>query len=192
MMSDIRNTSAQTKTNLNRIWSAKLGWKRKGLKRHSNQKGLGDEMLKIRRYEKRDFRAYVSTLEKTTNWGNDAEQELNARIQKLTEEEEIWVAETGVRAVGFMILSPNNDCTLEIDWLDVAPDFQRKGIAASLVDKAAEVAKTKNVEALSVHTSVENKNMIAFLKRSGFKVFERIKSFYGEGKNALRFKKLLM
>ena len=146
-------------------------------------------MLKIRRYEKRDFRAYVSTLEKTTNWGNKAEQELVARIQKMTEKDEIWVAEADAQAVGFMILSPNDDGTLEIDWLDVDPDFQRKAIATSLAAKAAEIAKAKNIEALSVHTSVENKNMIAFLKRNGFEVFERITDFYGEGNDALRFKK---
>jgi len=146
-------------------------------------------MLKIRRYEKRDFRAYVSTLEKTTNWGNEAEQELNARLHKMTEKEEIWVAEADAQAVGFMILSPNNDGTLEIDWLDVDPNFQRKAVATSLVAKAAEIAKAKKVEALSVHTSVENKNMIVFLRRNGFEVFERVSDFYGEGKDALRFKK---
>jgi len=32
--------------------------------------------------------------------------------------------------------------------------------------------------------------MIAFLKRNGFEVFERITDFYGKGKDALRFEKL--
>jgi ribosomal protein S18 acetylase RimI-like enzyme len=146
-------------------------------------------MIKIRPYENRDFNSYVKTLERTTGWGNEAEQELRARIEKMTSDEEIWVAETDKRPVGFMILSPNQDGTLEIDWLDVNPDFQRKGIATILVRKAETIAKNKKYQALSVHTHVENTKMIMFLKRNGFKIFDKIENFYGEGKDALRFKK---
>jgi ribosomal-protein-alanine N-acetyltransferase len=148
-------------------------------------------MIKIRPYENRDFNSYVKTLERTTELGNEAEQELRARIEKMTAGEEIWVAETDERPVGFMILSPNQDDTLEIDWLDVNPDFQRRGIATLLVRKAERIAKTKKYQALSVHTYVENAKMIMFLRRNGFEVFDKIKNFYGEGKDALRFKKPL-
>jgi ribosomal protein S18 acetylase RimI-like enzyme len=152
-------------------------------------KNTGDEMLKIRRYEERDFRAYVDTLEKTMNLGDEAEEELAARIQKMTEKDEIWVAEADAKAVGFMILTPNNDGTLEVDWLDVHPDRQRKGIATNLVAKAEEIAKARKADALSVHTWMENKNMLAFLKKNGFELFETIADFYGKGKDALRYKK---
>ena len=151
--------------------------------------GLAMKMLKIRWYEERDFRAYVGTLEKTTNWGDAAEEELAARIQKMTERDEIWVAEADSKAVGFMILTPNDDGTLEVDWLDVHPYFQRKAVATSLVAKAEEIAKAKKVEALSVHTWMENKKMLAFLEKNGFKLFEKIADFYGKGKDALRYKK---
>jgi ribosomal protein S18 acetylase RimI-like enzyme len=150
---------------------------------------FGDQMTKIRPYENRDFNSYVQTLERTTELGNEAEQELRARIEKMTSEEEIWVAETDKRPVGFMILSPNQDGTLEIDWLDVNPDFQRRGIATILVRKAERIAQTKKYQALSVHTYVENTKMIMFLTRSRFEVSDKIKNFYGEGKDALRFKK---
>jgi len=147
------------------------------------------ETVKIRRYEERDFSAYVDTLKKTTSWGDAAEEELAARIQKMTEKDEIWVAEADAKAVGFMILTPNNDGTLEVDWLDVHPDRQRKGIATNLVAKAEEIAKARKAEALSVHTWMENKKMLAFLKKNGFELFETIPDFYGKGKDALRFKK---
>jgi ribosomal protein S18 acetylase RimI-like enzyme len=150
---------------------------------------LATKPLKIRRYVEQDFRAYVGTLEKTTSWGDEAEEELAARIGKMTEKDEIWVAEADAEAVGFMILTPNDDGTLEIDWLDVHPEFQRRKVATNLVARAAGVAKAKKVEALSVHTSVENKNMIAFLRRNGFEVFQRITDFYGKGKDALRYRK---
>jgi ribosomal protein S18 acetylase RimI-like enzyme len=154
-------------------------------------KNTGDETMKIRRYEERDFRAYVSTLEKTTSWRDDAEEELAARIQKMTEKDEIWVAEADAKAVGFMIVTPNDDGTLEIDWLDVRPEFQHKKMATNLAAKAAEIAKAKKAQALSVHTSVENTKMIAFLKTNRFEVFKRIPDFYGKGKDALRYKKSL-
>ncbi len=149
------------------------------------------ETMKIRRYEERDFRAYASTLEKTMNLGDEAEEELAAMIRKMTEKDEIWVAETDAKAVGFMILTLNDDGTLEINWLDVHPEFQRKKVATKLIAEAAEIAKAKEIEALSVHTSVENKKMIAFLKTNEFEVFKRIPDFYGKGKDALRYKKSL-
>jgi len=147
------------------------------------------ETMKIRRYEERDFKAYAGTLEKTTSWGDEAEEELAARIQKMTEKDEIWVAEADGKAVGFMILTPNDDGTLEIDWLDVHPEFQRKKVATHLVAKAEEVAKARKAETLSVHTWKENSKMLAFLERNGFELFQTIANFYGKGQDALRYKK---
>ena len=147
------------------------------------------ETMKIRRYEERDFKAYAGTLEKTTSWGDEAEEELAARIQKMTEKDEIWVAEADGKAVGFMILTPNDDGTLEIDWLDVHPEFQRKKVATHLVAKAEEVVKARKAETLSVHTWKENSKMLAFLERNGFELFQTIANFYGKGKDALRYKK---
>ncbi len=149
----------------------------------------GDEMLKIRRYEERDFGAYASTLEKTINLGDEAEEELAARIQKMTEKDEIWIAEADGRVVGFMILTPNDDGTLGIDWLDVHPEFQHKGVATNLVAKAEEVARARKAEALSVHTWRENSKMPAFLEKNGFELFQTIADFYGKGKDALCYKK---
>jgi hypothetical protein len=44
---------------------------------------------KIRRYEKRDFSDYVATLKKTTNWGKEAGEELEARMNKLTQGDQL-------------------------------------------------------------------------------------------------------
>lgn len=147
-------------------------------------------MLTIRRYEKRDFADYAATLEKTTSWRKEAGKELEARMEKMTKREQTWVAEIDSKAVGFMILAPNDDGSLEVDWLDVHPNFQRKGIGTLLVEKAAKVAKAKKIETLSVHTHVANKGMIAFLVKSGFDMHEKIENFYGREKDALRFKKI--
>jgi ribosomal protein S18 acetylase RimI-like enzyme len=149
-------------------------------------------MPKIRRYESRDFVDYAATLEKTSTWERKAAAELKARLEKLTRREQVWVAEVGTRGVGFMILSPNNDGSLEVDWLDVHPDFQRTGIGTLLVEKAAKIAKAKKMKALSVHTWETNQKMLDFSAKNGFQVLERIKGFYGRGKDALRLKKEIL
>jgi len=146
-------------------------------------------MPKIRRYENRDFVDYVSTLEKTTKWGRHAGEELKARMEKLTKRDQVWVADIGSRAVGFMILTPNTDGSLEVDWLDIHPNFQRMGVGTLLVQKAAKIAKTKKIEALSVHTWPTNEKMLNFSFKNGFEIFERIKNFYGKRKDAIRLKK---
>ena len=146
-------------------------------------------MLKIRRYESRDFVDYVSTLEKTTKWKRHAAENLKARMEKLTRRDQIWVAEIDYRAVGFMILVPNNDDSLEVDWLDIHPSFQRMGIGTLLVKKAVKIAKTKKTQALSVHTWPTNQVMLNFSFKNGFEIFERIKNFYGKRKDAIHLKK---
>ncbi|MFZ1039515.1 MAG: GNAT family N-acetyltransferase, partial [Candidatus Bathyarchaeia archaeon] len=140
----------------------------------------------------RDFVDYAATLEKTSTWERKAAAELKARLEKLKRREQVWVAEVGTRGVGFMIVSPNNDGSLEVDWLDVHPDFQRTGIGTLLVEKAAKIAKAKKMKALSVHTWETNQKMLDFSAKNGFQVLERIKGFYGRGKDALRLKKEIL
>jgi ribosomal protein S18 acetylase RimI-like enzyme len=146
-------------------------------------------MPRIRPYESRDFVDYVSTLEKTTKWGRHSGEELKARMEKLTRRDQVWVADIDSRAIGFMILVPNNDGSLEVDWLDVHPSFQRMGVGSLLVKKAEKIAKTKNMQALSVHTWPTNEKMLNFSFKNGFEIFERIKNFYGKRKDAIRLKK---
>ena len=146
-------------------------------------------MLKIRRYEDRDFVDYVTTLEKTSSWGKEAGEELKARLEKMTRKEQVWVAEIESRAIGFMILVPDKDGSLEVDWLDVHPSFQRMEVGTSLVEKASKIVRSKKLDALSVHTWEKNKKMIGFAFKNSFEDFERIKDFYGKGKDALHLKK---
>jgi ribosomal protein S18 acetylase RimI-like enzyme len=152
---------------------------------------MRDRMAQLRRYDNRDFVDYVATLEKTTPWKKRAGTELKARLEKLTRRDQVWIAEVNGRAVGFMILSPKKDGSLEVDWFDVHPDFQRMGIGTLLVEKAAKVARAKNIMWLSIHTHVTNKGVIGFADKNGFYLFEKIKDFYGKRKDALRFRKVI-
>lgn len=146
-------------------------------------------MWKVRCYENDDFADYVATLEKTTSWGKEAENELKGMLTKVSREQ-IWVVDIDGKAVGFMILTENDDGSLEIDWLDVHPDFQRRSIGSALVKKACRIAKEKKKPSLSIHTSVNNEKMIKFSIKNGFEVVEQLKDFYGSQKDALRLKKI--
>jgi len=146
-------------------------------------------MPKIRRYESRDFVDYVIALEKTTSWGRRSGSELKARLEKLTSKDQVWVAEIDSRAIGFMILVPKSDGSLEVDWLDVHPDFQRMEVGTLLVKKAVKIAMARKMQALSIHTWPTNEKMINFALKNGFEVFERIRNFYGRKKDAIHLRK---
>jgi ribosomal protein S18 acetylase RimI-like enzyme len=148
-------------------------------------------MPKIRRYQSKDFVDYAATLEKTSPWEKKAASELKARLEKLKRGDQVWVAEVNIRCVGFMIVTSGPDGTLEVDWLDVHPDFQRTGIGTLLVDRAAKIAKTRRLQTLGMHTQPNNEKMIGFVTKNGFELHERLRDFYGKRKDALRFKKRL-
>jgi ribosomal protein S18 acetylase RimI-like enzyme len=148
-------------------------------------------MPRIRRYQTIDFVDYAATLEKTSNWGKKASGELEARLEKLTRKDQVWVAEIETRCVGFMILTPNDDGSLEVDWFDVHPGFQRTGIGTLLIDKALKVAKARGFRALSIHVQVKKEKAIGFATKNGFETFEKIKDFSGKREDALRLKKVI-
>jgi len=149
-------------------------------------------MRRVRKYQSRDFVDYVATLEKTRDWKRHTTSELQARLEKLKRREQVWLAEVETRAVGFMILSPRKDDSLEIEWLDVHPGFQRSGLGTLLVNKAARIVKAKKMLALSMHFPETNKTALGFATKNGFVVFERVKDFYGNKKDALHLRKMIL
>ena len=148
---------------------------------------------KIRRYEDHDFNDYVSTLEKTWPLSReDAEETIIKRLETLNEKgEQIWAVEIDGRAVGFMLIYfENPPCPPElglegewlvIDWFDIHPDFQRKGLGALLLKTAEQIAQNKNVSSIYTVTAVDNEKMLNFSRKNGFKINKRMKDFWGRG-----------
>ena len=147
----------------------------------------------IRRYEGLDFNEYVSVLEKT--WPlprEDAEETIRKRLETLNEKgEQIWTAEIDGKAVGFMLIYFENPPSppelglegewLVIDWFDVHPDFQRKGLGTLLLKRTEQIAQSNNVSAIYAVTAVDNKKMLNFSRKNGFKISKRMKDFWGKG-----------
>jgi ribosomal protein S18 acetylase RimI-like enzyme len=147
----------------------------------------------VRRYEDRDFNEYVSILEKTWPLSReDAEETVSKRLETLNKKgEQIWTAEIDGNAAGFMLIYFENPPSppelglegewLVIDWFDVHPDFQRKGLGTLLLKRAEQIAQNKNVSAIYLVTAVNNEKMLNFSQKNGFKISKCMKAFWGKG-----------
>jgi len=101
------------------------------------------------------------------------------------------VAEVEGRAVGFMLLGFTNvwghkgeafeEEVVGIDWFDVHPDFQRRGVGTFLLRKAEERAREKGFHCLFMHAAAANLKMINFAAGNGFKFSRYLKEFWGKG-----------
>jgi len=149
----------------------------------------------IRLYQDRDFVEYAETLLRTWPCQDLHEARENVAIAvkhaKMNGNEEIWVAEVEGRAVGFVLLGFTKvwghkgeafeDEAVGIDWFDVHPDFQGKGIAEGLLLKAEERGRQKGLSHIFMYTSVRNLAMVNFASKNGFKFAKYLVEFWGKG-----------
>jgi len=149
--------------------------------------------LMIRPYSDRDFDDYVETLLRTWPCDDIREARDNVAIALIRRGEggELWVAEVDGRGVGFMLLEFTKVWGREgeafegegvcIDWFDVHPEFQRRGIGGALLQKAEARAVERGVDRLFAHTAVTNLAMVNFASKNGFKFAKHLKEFWGKG-----------
>jgi len=149
----------------------------------------------VRPYLDKDFDDYADTLLRT--WPckdiREARENVATAVKRVKEsgKEEIWAAEVKGRAVGFMLLGFTKvwghkgeafeEEAVGIDWFDVHPDFQRKGVGAELLRKAEERGRERGIQRLFMHTAVKNLAMINFASKNGLKFAEYLKEFWGKG-----------
>jgi len=153
-------------------------------------------MVTLRPYKDTDFEAYSETLLKTWPYDKieDARESVAGAVKKLggAKKEEIWVAEFEGEAAGFILLeftrvwgSGENESfekeAAGIDWFDVNPKFQRKGIGKELLRKAEERGREMGLGILFMHTATKNLPMINFASTSGFKFEKYLTEFWGKG-----------
>ena len=86
------------------------------------------------------------------------------------------MAEWNGTIVGFAAVEPREDGDSELDALFVEPNMQRRGIARSLVQYCAEVARTRNSAALCV---VGNPHAKDFYTACGFDVIGTAETRFG-------------
>ena len=90
----------------------------------------------------------------------------------------VFVAEWNGTIVGFAAVEPRGDGESELDALFVDPNMRRRGIARSLVQHCAEVARTRNSSALCV---VGNPHAKDFYAACGFELIGTTETRFGTG-----------
>ena len=86
-----------------------------------------------------------------------------------------FVAELDDHVRGFILGDVRHigEAATEIGWLvivGVHPDYQRKGIAARLVDALAEKFRSKGIKRMSIGIDQRDKNLLNFIEQMGFTV----------------------
>ncbi len=89
-----------------------------------------------------------------------------------------FVAEWNGTIVGFAAVEPRADGESELDALFVDPNMRRRGIARSLVEHCAEVARTRKSAALCV---IGNPHAKDFYTACGFNVIGTSETRFGTG-----------
>ncbi|MGA3021159.1 MAG: GNAT family N-acetyltransferase, partial [Candidatus Micrarchaeales archaeon] len=139
-------------------------------------------MAIIRPYKDSDFEDYAGTLLQTWPFKNiqEARENVAEGVKRAEAKgEEIWVAEVDGTAAGFIIIEFTKDWsdggesfkdeTVCIDWFDVNPKFQQKGIGKELLLKAEERGRERGLHQISMNTSIKNVQMMNFASKNGFK-----------------------
>jgi ribosomal protein S18 acetylase RimI-like enzyme len=141
--------------------------------------------LCIREFKDSDSEDYAKALLLTLPCDDIDEARQNVRIAKeraAQDTRELWVAEADGLGIGFMLLEfEEGTRNVEIDWLDVHPQYQRQGVGHELVLRAGERARAAHYMALTLHTASSNSRMREFARKHGFVESEIIPSFWGEG-----------
>jgi GNAT superfamily N-acetyltransferase len=90
----------------------------------------------------------------------------------------VFVAEWNGTIVGFAAVEPRADGESELDALFVDPSMRRRGIARSLIEHCAEVARRRKSTALCV---VGNPHAEGFYTACGFNVIGTTETRFGTG-----------
>jgi N-acetylglutamate synthase-like GNAT family acetyltransferase len=90
----------------------------------------------------------------------------------------VFVSECEGAIVGFAGIEPRDDGNIELDGLFVDPGMQRRGIAKSLIEHCAEVARNEGSTAIHV---VGNPHAAEFYSACGFEVIGTAETRFGPG-----------
>lgn len=77
------------------------------------------------------------------------------------------------KITGFVTLKKNNEETSEIGLIAVSADFQGRGIASELIQKAEYESLKKGLKTIKVRTQFENKPAVKLYLKNGFEIIQK-------------------
>ncbi len=140
---------------------------------------MSQQIYKVRNYLPSDFDEYVNLhieAERTDRSGRCTSRQAlweNLRRPLYHPEEDLFIAETSGKIVGFLNITP--EFIIRRVLLDclVHPAHRRRGLAKRLLDQATQRARELPVEIIHVSVAEENSTAREVLSRTGFNVVRK-------------------
>jgi [ribosomal protein S18]-alanine N-acetyltransferase len=105
---------------------------------------------------------------------------------------EVMVVEEGGRLAGTaIVLFRSGSLVARLYSLAVAPDMGGRGVAPMLLEAAEAAALARDCRAVRLEVHATNHAAISRYRKSGYREFGRLRRYYEDGGDALRFEKRL-
>lgn len=105
-----------------------------------------------------------------------------------------WVAEEGGRMAGFAIADwteMRGQRLGYIQTLEVVPEARRRGVGLELLRRLEESARTADCSHMWLHVDAENEAAIQLYEREGYSPKGMRADYYGQGRPAVVYSKML-
>lgn len=152
----------------------------------------------IREFRTEDKQPTLELLRQTKNFSDAeiaiAEELIDIILEKPDQQDYFaYVAESTGRVAGFLLLGPTPATTGTYDmyWIAAHPEFQGRGIAQSLDEKAISFVRERNGYLLIAETSSQPsyERTRGFYEKQGYQKLAQIPDYYKPGDDLIVFGK---
>jgi ribosomal protein S18 acetylase RimI-like enzyme len=147
--------------------------------------------VRVRKAERGDIDALVALEHRVFDTDRLSRQSLQRFLQSSSAE--VIVAQERAVLAGTAIVSFRAGSLLaRLYSIAVAPEMSGRGVASMLLEAAEEAALARGSRAIRLEVHVTNHAAIARYRKSGYREFGRLRKYYEDGGDALRFEKRLV
>lgn len=140
-----------------------------------------------------EYQSSIRRILTKIGWAEQYASAAEQNMRTLSQDKEnygVYVAATGETAAGFLYVQYyawNQLC--QIHGLAVDPDFQRQGIAAALVGRAEEFARSKQARGIYVDTPTSNTGGRRFYEAIGYQLGYIMPRYYEDRLDGVTYQK---
>ena len=147
--------------------------------------------IRVRKAERGDIEALIELEHRVFATDRLSRRSLRRFLRLPTAQ--VIVAEDGSRLVGnAIVLFRRHSTVARLYSIAVAPLMTGRGIAPMLLDTGEAAALARDCRAMRLEVHVTNHAAIARYRKSGYREFGRVRHYYEDGGDALRFEKRLV
>src|SRR5262245_47737529 len=147
--------------------------------------------IRARKAERGDIEALIELEHRVFATDRLARRSVRRFLQSPTAE--VIVAQDGNRLVGTaIVLFRRQSAIARLYSIAVAPHMAGRGIAPMLLEAGEAAALARDCRAIRLEVHVTNHAAIARYRKSGYREFGRVRHYYEDRGDALRFEKRLV